>query len=323
MSTPAISARVLPTGTPPSTSAAAKGKKRDKEPKYEPRKAASDVDKDALLTFFLWEISQALKLNYCPGLEVEFNRRQKIVFSIDYSQHIPLRELREAAFKEFAPPVQRLLAQLEVIFHPLPDDIVRRIIYLAFGREYGRVVDSSANPPHLSPGDSLRAMFGQYCFGDPTSEGKAGRTRLTMTMPKNADKAPPRSVCSGISVWDTDRHQHGRARVCYEVNELFRSLCKFVRTSSNGFRDVREAWWGDSGIVRHSELARRIERAEAAVSGRKEELARALNLPAPVVDTSEPHSLLVQIELNRTNGGHFGRSISKLATMVIPNGASL
>ena len=53
LSTPAGSARVLPTGTPPSTSAAAKGKGKDKEPKYEQRKAASDVDKDTLLTFFL------------------------------------------------------------------------------------------------------------------------------------------------------------------------------------------------------------------------------------------------------------------------------
>jgi len=70
---------------------------------------ATATDRDQLKRCFLWELAQALKAHY---LTDSYNLRQKVTFTRNYSEHIPLKELRDAAWAHFAPVPQRLCALL-------------------------------------------------------------------------------------------------------------------------------------------------------------------------------------------------------------------
>ena len=126
------------------------------------------TDTATLLHCFRWEIAQALKASFLTP--ATYNTRHKVTFTRDYSAKVPLGVLRDAAFRAFAPPLQRLCAALAGALsrrRALP----QRAEALIFGFYFPGVLSVAG----------LAARCAPYCLGPPATTA-AGT--LTLRLPK-------------------------------------------------------------------------------------------------------------------------------------------
>jgi len=247
---------------------------------------ACGADNDELKQCFLWELAQALKEHYLnAGV---YNSRNKVTFSCDYSERIPIQELRHLAWTEFAPPIQRLCAVLALRLTPrLPAGPMSLIL------------------DHLFPGFITLAGvlegFDAFCLGAPcVASGK-----LTIRLPKDERTKSKKPLVNPL----VHRFKHGALAGVQESHTwLHESLsCGWWATCFHPDQRIgaRHRAWGG--------LEHRIMSAEAAVPGGAPQVSRLVGLPAVVPFAHEPHSLLLVFKV--CDGG----SKWNHATMVVPH----
>ena len=261
-----------------------------------PRRRAADwqprADEATLLRAFRWEVAQALKLAFTSV--DEFNKQNKITFLRNYSEHVPLHKLWNAIVNEFAPPLQQKLALVpRVLGSRLPPELVDRVLrFLPGVSELGSLPDARRS--------CATHFFSQL-------EVKGGK--LMVTLPKDND-------------WSSKKEDTRVSRLMAQP---------WVQ---------RQAWWdqyaykwclerrsrlvGRSGPLPRLPycLAARIVAIESEVT--PVGVATTLGLPCPPADpVRERHSLELMIKLITRSDYRDSRSSRAIATMVVPDDASV
>lgn len=249
---------------------------------------AAGATTDELLLAFKWELAQALKQPFID-CNSNYNQQKKVTFLRDYSEIIPLPLLRNAAIDALAPPAQRKCVAVARALRRLPPELAARVLRFAdWPMAYGKAL----SPAQLH--DLCKAHF----LGALTSRGG----KLTMAIPRDGDFPEKSAAVSAIidSAWAQ-----------------------------------RAAWWklfpprrwaGRRGEVVQAPqpdcLAERIIAVEAAVSAVA--VARTLTLPAPPTDSRrERHSIELMVKLIYNGEHRTSRSSKAVATMVVPDDASV
>ena len=250
------------------------------------------ADEATLLRAFRWEVAQALKLAFTSV--DEFNKQNKITFLRNYAEHIPLHKLWNAIVNEFAPPLQQTLALIpRVLGSRLPHELVERVLsHLPGVSELGSLPDARRS--------CATHFFSQL-------EVKGGK--LMVTLPKDKE-------------WSSKKEDIRVSRLMAQP---------WVQ---------RQAWWDEyafkwclkrrSRLVGRSGplpqlpdcLAARIVAIESEVT--PVAVATTLGLPCPPADpVTERHSLELMIKLITRSDYRDSRSSRAIATMVVPDDASV
>mmetsp|Transcript_14108 Transcript_14108/g.17574 ORF Transcript_14108/g.17574 Transcript_14108/m.17574 type:complete len:553 (+) Transcript_14108:3-1661(+) len=152
---------------------------------------ASEISKDALLSLFLWETSQAFKSHFSSG---KYKYMKKISYRCNYASRLSLEVLTRASRERFAPPLQHYKLCLDVALSKLDglSDLQDMIFEFAH-------LPTTNNWP-------IKAFLGLPTqLAQSLAKKKRNEFILQISLPKPVLETTTQTRCIPHSIWEKQR----------------------------------------------------------------------------------------------------------------------